>query len=307
MLTSDKMYQTILFADIAGSTRLYDKLGDERARLLVAACMDKLAVLTKEKKGTVIKTIGDELMSIFDTPDQAASAAIYMQEQISTDPQMVGEHIQMRIGLHHGSVIRESDDVFGDAVNMAARMVDQAKGGQIITSGHTLKLLERIHQSCARLVDQTRVKGKWTPIDIYELSWGRPEEQTMITTVGGGPQKCQTIQSACMYLTFEGKRVSIGRSCPVVTLGRDTTNTIIINDPKVSRLHARIELRKDDFILIDQSTNGTYILKKDTQTAIVRRGELTLPEIGVIGLGQQAAPDSPLAVHFQIIDGQNEP
>ena len=303
LLSSEKIYQTILFADIAGSTRLYEKLGDERARLLVTTCMDKLAALTREKKGTVIKTIGDEVMCTFDTPDQAASAATYMQEQISADPEMSAEHIQLRIGMHHGPIVRQSDDVFGDAVNMAARMVDQAKAGQIITSGYTIKLFTGVHQSCARLVDQTRIKGKWRPVDIYELSWGRPEELTMITTVGGQPQACQTVQRARLVLTSEGQRVCVDSSCPVVTLGRDKINTIVINDPSVSRLHARVELRKENFILIDQSTNGTYVLKSDGQTATVRRDEIPLPEMGVIALGQQIPKDSPLAIRFQTVPG----
>ena len=302
MLGSNKKQQTVLFADIAGSTRLYDTLGDEKARALVTYCLEKLAVFIKEKKGTLVKTIGDEAMSRFDVADHAASAAIYMQEGFSADPRIASIPIQLRIGLHHGPVIIDDKDVYGDAVNIAARMGDQAKAGQIITSGETLKLLEEIHQSSARLVDQTRVKGKWKPIDIYELSWGRPEELTMTTTLAGQQARAEHLHSASMVLAFEGKEVSVDQVSPVVTLGRDTTNGVVVNDPKVSRLHARIELRKDKFILIDQSTNGTFVLREDGQMANVRRYEILLPEAGAIGLGQKTTFDSPLAIRFQIED-----
>ncbi len=300
MLGSKKIQQTILFADIAGSTRLYDTMGDEKARALVTYCLEKIAVFIKEKKGTLVKTIGDEAMSRFDTADQAASAAILMQEGFSADPRISSIPIQWRIGLHHGPVIIDDKDVYGDAVNIAARMVDQAKAGQIITSRETLKMLEDVHQSSARLVDQTRVKGKWKPIDIYELSWGRPEELTMTTTLGGQQARAGHVRSASMVLAVRGKEVAVNQVSPVITLGRDTTNGVVINDPKVSRLHARIELRKDKFILIDQSTNGTYVLRVDGQMANVRRYEILLPEAGVIGLGQQTTPDSPLAIRFRI-------
>ncbi len=302
MLGSNKKQQTVLFADIAGSTRLYDTLGDEKARALVTYCLEKLTVFIKKKKGTLVKTIGDEAMSRFDAADHAASAAIYMQEGFSADPRIASIPIQLRIGLHHGPVIIDDKDVYGDAVNIAARMGDQAKAGQIITSGETLKLLEEIHQSSARLVDQTRVKGKWKPIDIYELSWGRPEELTMTTTLAGQQARAEHLHSTSMVLAFEGKEVSVDQVSPVVTLGRDTTNGVVVNDPKVSRLHARIELRKDKFILIDQSTNGTFVLREDGQMANVRRYEILLPEAGAIGLGQKTTFDSPLAIRFQIED-----
>ena len=299
MSGSHKIEQTILFADIADSTRLYDNLGDEHARTLVTYCLDKLIGLTKERKGTLVKTIGDEAMTRFDDPNQAASAAIYMQESFSEDARISSIPIQLRIGLHHGSVIIDKKDVYGDAVNIAARMADQAKAGQIITSGKTLKLLDNIYQSSSRLVDQTRVKGKWKPIDIYELSWGRLEELTMTTTLGGQQASSDHLRSASMLLAFGELKVSVNQSNPVITLGRDTSNAIVINDPKVSRLHARIELRKDKFILIDQSTNGTYVMRHDGQMANVRRYEILLPESGLIALGQKASLDSAQLIRFR--------
>lgn len=300
MSGSQKIDQTILFADIADSTRLYDNLGDEHARTLVTYCLDKLISVTQERKGILVKTIGDEAMTRFDDPDQAASAAICMQESFSEDARISSIPIQLRIGLHHGPVIIDKKDVYGDAVNIAARMADQAKAGQIITSGETLKALENIYQSSSRLVDQTRVKGKWKPIDIYELSWGRLEELTMTTTLGGQQASSAHLRSASMLLAFGESEVSVNQSNPVITLGRDTSNAIVINDPKVSRLHARIELRKDKFILIDQSTNGTYVMRDDGQMANVRRYEILLPESGLISLGQKASLDSALAIRFRM-------
>lgn len=297
----DQIAQTIVFADIANSTRLYDQLGDEQARTLITLCLNLLISRTKSKRGKVIKTIGDEIMSTFSIPDHAVSAAILMQEDVKANDTLAAHHIQMRIGLHHGPVILENNDVFGDAVNIAARMVDQAKAGQIITNSLTLNLLDIRQRSSARLIDQTIVKGKKEPIDLYELSWGHPEELTMITTVSGNLTGRKDDSKAAMMLETFQRQFTINKEHPVLTMGRDPINTIIINDPKVSRLHARIELRKDRFILVDQSTNGTHLRKEDGQTTLLRRDEIPLPNEGLIGLGEQAKAGSMLSFKFKRI------
>lgn len=298
MRESNQKSQTILFADIANSTRLYDQLGNELARSLIALCLDLLMSQTKKRRGKVVKTIGDEIMSTFSFPDQAVSAAILMHEEVKANKTLAAHHVQMRIGLHHGPVIEDNNDIFGDAVNIAARMVGQAKAGQIITNSLTLDLLDVRHQSKARLLDQTRVKGKSQPIDLYELSWGHPEELTMITTFSGKLTGNYGKHVAAMQLEFHHQQVTVNREHPVVTMGRDATNTIVIKDPKVSRLHARIELRKNKFMLVDQSTNGTHLLRSDGQTALLRRDEIALPEEGLIGLGEKATQGSPLSFRF---------
>jgi class 3 adenylate cyclase len=271
MATPEQRLKTILFADIAGSTRLYDRLGDQRALALISHCLELLITQAQACKGTLVKTIGDEVMCIFDLPDKAVAAAVHMHEAVNSDSQVLPYHMQVRIGLHHGPVISESGDVYGDAVNIAARMVAQAKGGQIITTGSTLGMLSVDCRSTARLVDQARIKGKPLPIDIYELAWGQPGEMTMITNLPADLDGSKRGAEAELALYFQGKRWTICQSLPVISMGRDSANEIVVNDPRVSRIHARIELRKDRFILVDQSTNGTYIMVEDGQGPMVRR------------------------------------
>lgn len=290
------MMQTILFADIAGSTELYAQLGDAEARMLVGRCLECLMACARAKQGTVIKTIGDEVMCAFDSADQAVSAAILMQEENTADMTMSEHCVQLRIGLHHGPVIREAADVYGDAVNIAARMVAHAKAGQIITSETTLGGLDERFRSAARLVDQARIKGKPKPMEIYELSWGHPEELTMVTTIE--PPMDGAGAETAMSLHYMESMLVIDQEHPVITMGRGPNNDIVLNDPRVSRLHARIELRKDKFVLVDQSTNGTFILREDGQTALLRRDEIPLPHYGRIGLGEHTAPDSELTIRF---------
>ncbi len=292
---------TILFADIAGSTRLYEQLGDVRALELVNYCNQKIHAIAENCQGTVVKTIGDEVMCCFDEADQAGTAAMRIHDTLVRDQKMSTYRIRLRIGMHYGTAIREEGDYYGDAVNIAARMVGQAKAGQIITTKETLDQMGSYYKSKARLVDQTRVKGKLALMEIYEIAWGHPEELTMISTYMAGQLVGENHAEMVMILQYQKQNITINQKRPVITIGRDGTNHLIVDDPRVSRLHARIELRRDKFVLVDQSTNGTYILPGNGEIVLMRRDEIVLPKKGSISLGHQITPDSPMVIKFQVI------
>ena len=157
----------IVFADISGSTRLYETLGDAVARELVSQCLDLMSEQITKYDGTVIKTIGDEIMCTFPTAERATESSMGMQEAITEDlPDMnpnTPSTMTIRIGLHFGSAILEGGDVFGDAVNVAARMAGLAKGGQIITTQQTAEELAPILRSQTRHLDRITVKGQERP------------------------------------------------------------------------------------------------------------------------------------------------
>jgi class 3 adenylate cyclase len=115
----------ILFADVVGSTQLYDKFGDTKASETVARCLDVMKDATHQFKGTVIKTIGDEVMATFPTVDEAMGAATQMQTRISSGEDEI--KVSIRIGCHFGPVVQEQNDIFGAAVHTANRITSQAK------------------------------------------------------------------------------------------------------------------------------------------------------------------------------------
>src|SRR5580698_5582551 len=123
----------VLFADVVGSTRLFEVMGDLRARDMVAACVDLMRSATEQHNGTVIKTIGDEVMATFPTADDAMNAAGQMQKEIAThgDLKVEGEPVAIRTGWHDGPVVRESKDVRGAGAHTANRMTSHAKEVQI--------------------------------------------------------------------------------------------------------------------------------------------------------------------------------
>src|SRR5580704_1733099 len=108
----------ILFADVVGSTRLFEVMGDLRARDMVSICLDVMRQATEQHSGTVIKTIGDEVMATFPTADDALNAAAQMQKQIATHGELrvEGQPVAIRVGCHFGPVVLEARDVFGASV-----------------------------------------------------------------------------------------------------------------------------------------------------------------------------------------------
>lgn len=301
MADHNDLFQTIVFADIAGSTRLYEKLGDIKAQTLVFLCIDKMIKSAELHDGHLVKTIGDEVMCRFDKPDMGAKAAVSMQETVSTDPDLAAANVQLRIGMHHGQVLEKRNDLYGDAVNIAARMAGQAKAGQIITTKDSLELMCSDIGSTARMVDHARLKGKQDIIDIYELSWGQPEEMTMVGTCTGDIVRDLMDQNSLLTLDLQSQHVSVNYEQSTITMGRDKNNRLVVNHPKVSRLHARIEMRKDKFIIIDKSTNGTIIAPADKASFLLRRDELQLTGNGIIYLGKEGTPESPHAIHYQVL------
>jgi class 3 adenylate cyclase len=290
----------ILFADVVGSTQLYEQLGDAKARETVGRCLEIMREATEANQGSVIKTMGDEIMSTFPTADDAMSAAKRMQERISTDPALAreGGHVAIRIGCHFGPVVQEQRDIFGSAVHTANRMTSQAKAKQIITTMSTVERLSPAWQAAARQIDVATVRGKADEVVLFEVLWQPEEATSMLPTVAWSSSKSK--RGRRLSLRCQGQEVTVGEGRKSVTLGRAEDNDIVVKGNLISRLHARVEASRDRFTLIDESTNGTFVQTSDGEEIFVRRDNTLLNGAGVIGLGRVAQPNTPLAIHYVV-------
>jgi len=270
-----------LFADIVGSTRLYDKFGNERAHQAVEGCLNVLKQVTEEQGGRTVKTIGDELMAVFPDAEAACLAATEMQWRVAELPEVEGERIEIRIGFHFGPAMERDNDVFGDSVNLAARLVEVAKGEQIITSGQTLDAISTQLAAGSRHLWPIQVKGKAEPVDVYEIMWDSNGDATVTLSAQFMPPKIPVR----LRLLYRGVEVSVGSERPSVSMGRDEDNALVVDERKASRVHARIEWRRDKFVLIDASTNGTFVMTDADNETCLRREEQILDGTGTISLG----------------------
>src|SRR5690606_13461695 len=291
----------ILFADVVGSTQLYEQLGDAQARQMVGRCLNIMREATEACGGTVIKTMGDEVMATFLTADEAMNAARRMQEQISNASELAHGHghVSIRIGCHFGTVVQEQRDIFGSAVHIANRMTSQAKAKQIITTLSTVERMSPEWQSMARQIDVATVRGKADEVILFEVLW-QPEEATSMLPAMALGQRRQRPKR--LSLRYQGREVTLGEGRKVATLGRAEDNDLVVKGNLISRLHARIEASRDKFTLIDESTNGTFVYTESGEEIFIRRDSTQLTGEGVIGLGRVAQPGTALAVHYVVED-----
>src|SRR5215472_1658279 len=287
----------ILFADVVGSTRLYDTMGDLRARDMVATCIEVMRSATEQRQGTVIKTMGDEVMATFPSADCALNAAAQMQQQISSHAQLKveGQPVSIRIGCHFGPVMLENRDVFGAAVHTANRMTSQAKAGQIVTTAATVEHLSPDWRAACRQIDVATLKGQGSEVVLYEVLWQTEDVTSMVPGIAGDAGQAHPMR---LRLRMEDRELLIDERHSSVTIGRAEDNDVVIKGNLISRLHCRIEISRNKFVLVDQSTNGTFVQTADGEEAFVRRDSLQLKGQGMIGLGRLPEQGSPQTIRF---------
>lgn len=297
MNTATQQFHAIMFADVAGSTRLYEKLGDRAAREAITLVLDRMTAVAQRYSGVLVKTIGDEILVRFPVAERAVSAAISMQEELAADSSSAVK-LQMRMGLQWGPVILESGDVFGDAVNVAARMSAIARAGQIITTRETVTALPEAMAARTRLFDTTQVKGKQDSLVIYEVLWEEEGNATVfVASTGSGLNKPEAQPSLELCYQEQSQKLAPGGS---LSIGRADSCEFIVASPLASRVHAKIESRRGKFVFIDQSTNGSYVRTEDGNVVYLRREELPLWGAGAISLGGDFGEDSSHLLHFRI-------
>jgi adenylate cyclase len=274
----------VLFADVSGSTKLYETAGDQAAHAAIELCLKLFSALTVQHGGRVVKTIGDEVMSLFPDASRAGAAARDIQLSVH-DMAPVGKvRLGVRIGMHQGSVVEKGGDVFGDTVNLAARLTEMASRGQIITSLDTVQMLTPIQKMDCRQLYSIPVKGKEKDVPICELMWSDADDATQVVA-----QRASTDSGTALRLVYRTRVLMVGGEKRSVVLGREGTADLVIADRMASRAHCEIEQRQDKFVLADHSANGTYLSIDGDREIVLRREEALLRGHGFITLGQSRA------------------
>src|SRR5713226_1654787 len=206
----------IVFADVVGSTKLYELLGDIRARDMVGICIDVMRAATDQNHGTVIKTMGDEVMATFPTADDALNAAAQMQKQIVLHPSLkVDEQtVAIRIGCNFGPVVLENRDIFGSAVHTANR------------------------------------KGRSSEVALFEVLWQTDDITSMVPAIAITSRE-RSNKGLRLRLRYQGQEVLVEDGRASITMGRAEENDLVIKGNLISRLHARLEFNRNKFMLID--------------------------------------------------------
>ena len=290
-MSSRKASLSVLFADISDSTGLYDALGDEGGRGLVLECLDLLRQVVDRRGGTVVERIGDELMATFPDAVSAGRASCELHRAIEAANEDRATRVSIRVGFNHGPVLVDEGRVFGGTIHVAHRIASLAKAQQTLTSAQTRELVPSDEPLVTRFVDRTHLKGKSETFELVEIIWDEEAATGDLRKDGaarsqGGPT--QVLVLGCGEQTYQ---LDSGR--PAVTIGRDPRADVVLEHDNVSRLHARIEYRKNRFVFVDQSTNGSRVIGPKGSD-FVRHDECILGHEGTIVLGpEDADSDSP--------------
>jgi class 3 adenylate cyclase len=285
---------TVLFADVSGSTKLYESEGDKAAMKAIAGCIDQLRRNVESSGGRVVKTIGDEVMAVFPTPDAAAYAASNMQYAIDALPLAGATKLGVRIGFHCGLVIQSDNDFFGDTVNLAARLVEQAGRSQIITSRETSDRLGPVFRNFKRSLYAIHVKGKAEEVELCELIWRQSDDVTMSLSSRTNARP----EPLTLRLKYRDLDIIRRRDNESIAMGRDLDCSLVIASNRASRRHCTIERRQDKFVLADQSTNGTYVTAEGGTEILLQREEFRLGKHGWIAFGEPRADAEAVVEYF---------
>src|SRR5215467_10125507 len=294
----------ILFVDLFGSAEIYQALGNARAHAVIAKTLAVLTQSIGRHCGDVVKTIGDGAMCVFASARHAMDAAMDMQrcvKEAALLAEFAGNSPALRVGFHFGPVISQGADIFGDAVNVAARVLAQAKPGEILLTKDTAKTLPKRAGHSIRSVGCTRVKGKAEPVELCQVILARKG-----LTI---PRSHVRAPEYELVVMFGNKVVRMGPRKPILRIGRNPDNEFVVTDLMASRVHARIEYRGGLFVLVDESLNGTYLSMGGTAEVVLRRDERALESFGLICLGRSAVDAQRSCLKFKVVqtDGQDLP
>lgn len=283
----------ILFADIAGSTELYQKVGDVEAHRRVAESLAFMAQAVMQHGGEVLRTVGDSTLASFNSCDNALLAASTMQLLHKDTP------LSVRAGFHYGPVIPDKGDVYGNAVNIAARVASFAKTEEITATEFSISQLSDEYKQRANLLDKIQVKGISEPVGVYRITW--EADEAMHTRVA--PQATPNVvpnQHLALVLKTNSADHHLNRENALLTIGRDESCSVSIDGDRVSRKHAQVEWTAGQIQLSDTSTNGTYVHRQGQPALFVRRETVVLEGEGEIGFGCLPSEDETHAVSFSI-------
>jgi adenylate cyclase len=300
----------VLYAEICGTARLYEKLGDTEALRAVERCLNRMERACAGYKGRVVKTLGDELMAIFDSAESALHAAIEMEQRIDSLPPVSGVSLAIRVGFHYGPAAEEDNDIFVNTVNVAARAVMLAKPGQVLATADAVAVLPPALQELTKEVD-VPMTGKDEAIRVFEVKWDHGGEEHRVRTPVAAPAAAPASAPASapaeptrikLRLRYGDHKLVLGPERPTATLGRDAKADIVIRDARASRHHGRIERRFDRFVLIDQSTNGTYVTVRGEAEFLLKQEETVLRGRGRINFGHTGGAEQSDQLEFEVLD-----
>lgn len=301
---------TVVFADLTGSTRVFEAMGNARATETVTRLTQWIGGVCEAHGGRVVKMLGDGVLAIFPAGDIATAAVLELQRNHQKRLQAwpVALRMDLQIGVASGDVVEVDGDCYGDAVNLASRLSDLAGPGQIWVTESVVEQLKE-GEVRHRNLGPITIRGKnETPI-VHRIDW-QEEMSEFLTMPATLAQTNRAVDSSFgqIELSWLDVRALFSAADLPIHLGRVDEAQFVVNDPRVSRLHARIEARQGSCVLVDVSTYGTWVRFHGSAGVsgeiALRRDECVLHGSGEIGLGAPLSDFSAPTITFNTTGGE---
>ena len=287
----------VLFADVCDSTTIYESLGDAQALAAITQLFGALSAKVRAFGGAIVKTLGDGMVCQFDAADRACRAACELQEVAAAAQAGEGPKLAIKVTFNYGPVVTEGGDVFGDTVNVCARLVGLAGPQQILTTQETVDALSPSLRANSRALYPIHVRGRSGEVKVCEVLWRSDPD---VTEAFSRSQLKAAPRDWILRLTYGEETVWV-QANGSIRLGRDKANDLVVPSSKASRVHARIYGRGANFVIADQSSNGTFVaIEGSNRELTLRREEAVLGERGFIGLGGPAADNGDHVVAYRL-------
>jgi class 3 adenylate cyclase len=284
---------TVVFADLTGSTGVFELLGNEKATQAITRLTTWIGQVCESHRGRVVKNLGDGVLAVFADGHDALQAVIQMQrehhERIEKWPPRL--RMKLQVGVAAGEVVEVDNDCYGDAVNVASRLSDLSGAEQIWATDTVIEQLPGHAHIRYRSLGPVAIRGKVETRVIYRVEW-QEEVVTDFLTMPAGLQHLEPAASRAdsilgkIELSWLDVNAAFQSDLLPIHLGRVNEAEFMVNDQRVSRLHARIDWRSGVFVLTDLSSYGTWVRFFGSQAVLaLRRDECVLTGDGEIALG----------------------
>lgn len=301
---------TVVFADLTGSTGVFETLGNAKATQAITRLTQWISQVCEAHSGRVVKTLGDGVLAVFPDAHGAINAVVEMQrnhlKRILNWPPVL--RMKLQIGVACGEIVEVDGDCYGDAVNVASRLSDLSGADQIWATDSAVAQLTEPPGVRFRSLGPVNIRGKAESRVLYRVEWQEEVMSEFLTVPAslqsiGRPSQDSVLGQ--IELSWLDVNLAFKASDLPIHLGRDVDEAaFVVNDPRVSRLHAQIGWRDGNFVLVDVSSFGTWVrfTGNDAELAL-RRQECVLLSDGEIALGAPFSDFSVPTVNFHLTEG----
>lgn len=302
------VHTTVVFTDIFGSTSAFEALGNARATRAVTQITTWIAKTVELHGGRVVKMLGDGVLAVFGDNPSAINAVVEMQRTHQKRMTQIppANRMPIRIGVASGDVEIVAGDWYGDAVNVAARLSDLSGPHQIWANSAALDGANEAEGVLFRILGPISIRGRAEPCTVYQVEWQEDVASDFLTMQADQDPRFDTTYMDALggqiELTWLDKTKTFKSFEMPIHIGRIPQVEFVVNDPHVSRTHARIVWHNGSVMLVDVSTYGCWVrFSGGGSDLLLRREECVLHGRGQIALGSSFADPKAPTVRFSVI------